>query len=135
MPSKPSNHFMFGIKWCPNFDGRCLLGAYISIFWNQGHPIPIWKCVHVNENVVIVNKSILPSSRVEQPMNDHLSVQGRPNPRGRFCCFWCPNKTWTPPIDAFSALKIIKNILELRKLWPPKIIGVKNSKEKQTTRH
>jgi hypothetical protein len=62
-------------------------------------------------------------------MSDNLSVQGRPDPRARLYCFWCPNKTWTPPIDAFGALKIIKNILELRKFWPPKIKGVKNSKK------
>jgi hypothetical protein len=29
-----------------------------------------------------------------------------------------------------GALKIIKNGIELRKLWPPKVEGVKNSKKK-----
>jgi len=43
-------------------------------------------------------------------------------------------KNRTPPIHAFDALKIIKNGIELRKLWPPKVKGVKNSK-KQTTKH
>jgi hypothetical protein len=35
-----------------------------------------------------------------------------------------------PPIEASGVLKIIKNRIELRKLWPPKIEGVKNSKTK-----
>jgi hypothetical protein len=54
------------------------------------------------------------------------------------CCdhIFCPNsqvvlfsnyKTWTPPIDAFDVLKIVKNELELTKLWSPKVEGVKNS--------
>jgi len=32
-------------------------------------------------------------SRVRQPMSDHLSAQGRLDPRGGLCCFWCPSKT------------------------------------------
>ncbi len=42
-------------------------------------------------------------------------------------------KTWTPIIGASSILKIVKHELELRKLWPSKVEGVKNSK-KQTTK-
>jgi hypothetical protein len=49
----------------------------------------------------------------------HLSVQGKPDSRGGLCCFWTPNKTQTS-IDAFDALKIIKNKIKLRKLWPSK---------------
>jgi hypothetical protein len=37
-----------------------------------------------------------------------------------------------PLIDAIGALKIIKNELELRKLWPLEVEGVKNSKNKPT---
>jgi hypothetical protein len=33
------------------------------------------------------------STRVEQPMSDHLSASGRPDPRGGLHCFWCPDKT------------------------------------------
>jgi len=33
-----------------------------------------------------------PSTRVEQPMGDHLSAQGRLDPRGGFCCFWRPKR-------------------------------------------
>jgi len=36
----------------------------------------------------------------------------------------------TPFIGAFRALKIIKNEIELKKLWAPKVKGVKNSKKK-----
>jgi hypothetical protein len=34
----------------------------------------------------------------------------------------------TLPIGAFDALKFVKNEIKLRKLWPPKVEGVKNSK-------
>jgi hypothetical protein len=39
-----------------------------------------------------------------------------------------------PPIGAYGALKIIKNILELRKLQPLKVEAIKNSK-KQIIEH
>jgi hypothetical protein len=35
-----------------------------------------------------------------------------------------------PHIGAFGALKIIKNGIKLKKVWPPKVEGVKNSKKK-----
>jgi hypothetical protein len=38
-------------------------------------------------------------------------------------------KPWTPPIEAFSAPKIVKNIIELRKLQAFEVEGVKNSKK------
>jgi hypothetical protein len=41
-------------------------------------------------------------------------------------------ETWTPPISAFGASKIITNGIKLKKLWPPKVEGVNYSK-KQTT--
>jgi len=70
-------------------------------------------------------------------MSDHLSAQGRPDPRGGLPCFQCPKKNLDPyyctTIVICGTLKIVKNILELRKLWPPKVEGVKNS-EKQTTK-
>jgi hypothetical protein len=46
--------------------------------------------------------------RVEQTMSDYLSAQSRPDPKGGLCCLWTLNKTWTPPISTFGALKIIK---------------------------
>jgi hypothetical protein len=36
----------------------------------------------------------------------------------------------TPSISAFNALKIINHIIELKKLWAPKVEGMKNSKNK-----
>jgi hypothetical protein len=48
--------------------------------------------------------------------------------------FWCPNKTWTPPLGTSGTLAIVENRLEIRKLWPHKVKGVENSK-KQTTKH
>jgi len=69
-------------------------------------------------------------SKVEQPMSDHLSPQGRLDPKGRPHCLWCSNKTWTPPIDASGALKIIKKKLKMRKLQPPKVEGSRTQKNK-----
>ncbi len=64
-------------------------------------------------------------------MTKHLSAQGRLDPRGGLCCFWCPNKTWTPPpLGASGTLTIVENGLEMRKLRSPKVKGVKNSKNK-----
>jgi len=67
--------------------------------------------------------------KVEQPMNNHLSTQGKLDPRGgsillvfkqnlnpSYWCIWCT--------------KIIKSKLKLRKLQPPKVEGIKNSKRK-----
>jgi hypothetical protein len=72
--------------------------------------------------------------RVEQLVSEHLSTQGRPNPKGGLHCFCAPNKTWKPPLGASDALIVLKNELETRKLRSPKVEGVKNSK-KQTTEH
>jgi hypothetical protein len=66
-------------------------------------------------------------------MTEHLSTQGRPDSRRELHCFWCPNDL-NPPIDASCALKVVKNQIEWRKLWPLKVEGVKNFK-KQTTKH
>jgi hypothetical protein len=67
-------------------------------------------------------------TKVEWPVNKHLSARGRPNPKGGFHFFWCPT------LGASKALKIIKNELKMRKLQPLKVKGVKNSK-KQITEH
>ncbi len=50
------------------------------------------------------------------------------DPMGGLHCFWCPNKTRTPPLSASGALKHFKNGLETRKLQtpPPQVEGVKN---------
>jgi hypothetical protein len=44
-------------------------------------------------------------------------------------CFWCPNKTWILHLSASNAPRIVKNGLQMTKLWPPKVKGVKNSKK------
>ncbi len=59
-------------------------------------------------------------TKVERSFSKNLSAQGRPDPRGGLCCFWHLNKTSTPLIGTSSALKIVKNKLELRKLRPSK---------------
>ncbi len=68
------------------------------------------------------------SSRVNRPVTEHLSAQGRLDRRGGLCCFWCPNQTWAPPIKASGALIIVKNEIELRKIWSPKVEGSKTQK-------
>jgi len=68
--------------------------------------------------------------KVDRSVTEHLSAQLRSDPRGGLCCFWCPNKTWTPPHGASDTLTIIKNGLEIRKLLSPKVKRVKNSKRK-----
>jgi hypothetical protein len=50
-------------------------------------------------------------SRVDWSVTKHLSAQGRPNPKGGLCCFWCPNKTWTPPLDACDTLTCWKGVI------------------------
>jgi hypothetical protein len=52
--------------------------------------------------------------------------------KGRVIFFGVKKKTWTPFIGTYVALKIIKNRIGLRKLWPPKVGEVKNSKEQIT---
>jgi hypothetical protein len=69
-------------------------------------------------------------------MTKHLNVHGKWDPRGGLHCFCCPNKTWTLVINTFSTQKNIKNIIDVKKLQPPKVKGVKNSnKKKKTTEH
>jgi hypothetical protein len=68
---------------------------------------------------------MLDSFRVNWLMIKHLSAQGKPNPRGGLCCFWILNKIRTS-IDAFDTLKIFKNKIKLRKLWPFKVETDKN---------
>jgi hypothetical protein len=56
------------------------------------------------------------------------------DPRGQLHCFWCLKTNSTPPINTSSALKIVKNKIELRKLWPLKVEGSRTQKKKQTTK-
>jgi len=74
-------------------------------------------------------KSINIGGRVNGLVFKHVSTRGRLDLKGRLHYFWCPNKTWTPPISAFCAFKIIKNGIELKKLCPPKIEWVQELKK------
>ncbi len=60
------------------------------------------------------------STRVDWPVIEHLSVQGRPNPKEGLRCFRCANKTWIPLLAASDTLPIVKTGLEMTKLRPPK---------------
>jgi len=52
-------------------------------------------------------------------VSEHLNAQGRPDPRGGFPCFWCP-------LGVSDPIEVFKNGLEMKKLCPPKVEGVKN---------
>jgi hypothetical protein len=52
-----------------------------------------------------------------------------PYPRGQLH-FLCLNKTWTPPIGAFVALKIIKKQNKIEKVMAPQSRGGQEPKKK-----
>jgi hypothetical protein len=64
--------------------------------------------------------------RTDRLLTEHLSTQGKPDPRGGLHSNVQNNLT---PFS-FDTLTIVENGLEMRKLWPPKVKGVKNSKNK-----
>jgi hypothetical protein len=64
-------------------------------------------------------------------MTEHLSAQGMPDPREGCRCFWCPNKTSTPPFGAYDALTTVENGLES---YRPQSKGGQELK-KQTIEH
>ncbi len=72
-------------------------------------------------------QTTFPETKVEWPMSEHWSIQGKSNSRGKLRYFRCPKKTWMPPLGTFDALKIVKNGLDMKLLWLPKVEGVKNS--------
>jgi hypothetical protein len=62
--------------------------------------------------------------RVDQLVIKHLSTQGRLDPRGGALLFLISKQILTPPLGTSDILIIIiKNGLEMRKLWPPKVKG------------
>jgi hypothetical protein len=69
-------------------------------------------------------------NREDQSVIKHLNAQGKPDPRGGLHCFWCPNRSWTPPLYTFDTVIIIKVGLEMRKLWPLKVKVSKTQKNK-----
>jgi len=48
---------------------------------------------------------------------------------GRVLLILLSNKTWSPPLGASNTIRIIINGLKMRKLWSPKVKGVRNSKK------
>jgi hypothetical protein len=68
--------------------------------------------------------------RVNWLVTEHLSTQGKPDPREGLHYFWCPKKPWTPTIGASSTLKIVKNGVELTKLRPLQVEGSRTKKNK-----
>ncbi len=51
----------------------------------------------------------------------------------RVLLFLVPNKTLSPPLGTSKKIRIVKNGLEMRKLWPPKVKGVKIQKRPLNT--
>jgi len=64
-------------------------------------------------------------------MSDYLSIQARPDPSGGLHCFLVSKQNLNP---FYWWIKICQKKLQMRKLRPPKVEGVKNSK-KQTIEH
>ncbi len=52
------------------------------------------------------------------------------NSQGRALLLLVSKQTWSPPFRASNTPKIVENRLEMRKLWPLKIKGVKKFKKK-----
>ncbi len=50
----------------------------------------IWGCVLLIISIVFFFYILTMSIRVDWLVTKHLSAQGRPDPRGRLCCLWCP---------------------------------------------
>jgi hypothetical protein len=64
-------------------------------------------------------------------MIEHVSTQGKMDPKGGIRCFSCPNKTWTLPLNLHiwhvkNRQKRIRNekVMAFQNIW------VKNSKNK-----
>jgi hypothetical protein len=52
-------------------------------------------------------------------MNDHLSTQGKPDPRGGFVVSGVQKKFETLPIGTSGALKIVKKQIRIEKVMAP----------------
>jgi len=62
--------------------------------------------------------------RVDQLVIKHLSTRGRLDPKGGALLFLISKQNLTPPpLGTSDTLIIVKNGLEMRKLWPPKVKG------------
>jgi hypothetical protein len=69
-------------------------------------PFWIWDPPRPGGGVQNLKRSVdRPISYIKRP--NTLNTQGRLDPRRGLCCFWCPNKTWTPPLGAFGTLKVV----------------------------
>jgi hypothetical protein len=52
------------------------------------------------------------------------------NSQGRALLFLVSKQSLSLPLNAYNSLKIVENKLEMRKLWPLKVKGVKRFKKK-----
>jgi hypothetical protein len=68
--------------------------------------------------------------RGEQPISDPLKAQGKLDFKGRAPLFLMSKQNLNPSYwHILHTKNQVKNTLELRKLHPPKVKGVKNSKK------
>jgi hypothetical protein len=95
----------------------------LMILWSP------WKAIQSDQSRSVFFSHFHDVDRVDWLVTDHLSSQGRPDPRGGLFYFLFPNKTWTPPLGTSETLTIVWNRLEMRKLWAFK---VKRSRTKKT---
>jgi hypothetical protein len=61
------------------------------------------------------NETSLNICKVDKLVTEHFSIQGRLDPRGTLCCFWCRTKTLNLSLCASDILTIIENVLGMRK--------------------
>jgi hypothetical protein len=131
------NTYLFGKitlihYWKINFLNQIFLMKFkcCTLWWyiNINHPST---SLHMNTTIItsLVRANY---NRVDQLNIEHLSTQGRQDPRGGLHCFWCPNKIWTPPLGTSDTLTIVKNGWKMRKLQPPKVKGQEFKKTHQT---
>jgi hypothetical protein len=67
--------------------------------------------------------------RVEQHMSDHLSAQGRLDPRGGLCCFWCRKQNSNPSYWYIWCTKNCQKWLRIEKVTALQSRGFDNSKK------
>ncbi len=68
--------------------------------------------------------------KAEWLVSKYLSTQGRLDPRGGLCCFWCLEKNLNLSYWHIWCIKNRQKRIRIEKVITPKVEGVKNSKNK-----
>jgi hypothetical protein len=68
--------------------------------------------------------------RVDCLVIEHLIAQGKLDPRGELCCFWCPKKTWTPSFWCMWHNNNCQKWIRNEKVTAPQIKGGQELKKR-----